>query len=352
MTTKKRAAAPTRRQALKLGGMATLAAALPMPHVWAQAAGTPVKFSLNLPRNGTNTPFIHALERGYFAAEGIRITAMDPGLGADALQRVASETYDASFTDLPLLAEFHARSPEQTPLGVFNVFNLTPTCVVSWKSANVTKPADLVGKTLGGPVTDSGFRLFPVFFRANGLDPASVKFNNMDLRLREAMFVRKEVDAITGFDSTIWFNLKSQGVKFEDISIMRYAEHGLDLYSNSVIVSRKFLRDQSAAITPMLRAVAKGWRDALADHKAPAVAAVKVDPLVNGALETERLEWVLKHQVSTAEVREHGLGAVKRDRLARNIDMLVEGFQLPTKAPVDAIWTDRFLPPLETRKIT
>src|SRR3954463_11234722 len=136
----------TRRRVL-LGGAAAFTAALPMPHVWAQAPGVPVKFSLNLPRNGTNTPFIHALERGYFAAEGIRITAMDPGLGADALQRVASETYDASFTDLPLLAEFHSRAPEQTPLGVFNVFNVTPTCVVSWKSANVRKPADLVGKT-------------------------------------------------------------------------------------------------------------------------------------------------------------------------------------------------------------
>ncbi|MBI3515444.1 MAG: ABC transporter substrate-binding protein [Proteobacteria bacterium] len=341
----------TRRRALQLGGATVLAASMPMPHVWAQAGGVPLKFSLNLPRNGSNTPFIHALERGYFAAEGIKITAMDPGLGADALQRVATETYDASFTDLPLLAEFHAKNPEQTPLGVFNVFNVTPTCVVSWKSANIQKPADLVGKTLGGPVTDSGYRLFPVFFRTNKLDPASVKFNNMDLRLREAMFVKQEVDAITGFDSTIWFNLKSQGVKFEDISIMRYADYGLDLYSNSVIVSRKFLRDNAAAITPFLRAVAKGWRDALADHKAPAVAAVKVDPLVNGPLETERLEWVLKYQVSTAEVREFGLGAVQRARLARNIDTLVEGFQLTSKAPVDAIWSDRFLPPLADRRI-
>src|SRR5262249_16885865 len=135
------------------------------------------------------------------------------------------------------------------------------------------------------------------------------------------------------------------------IAIMRYADHGLDLYSNSVIVSRKFLRDHAAAITPMLRAVAKGWRDALADHAAPAAAAVKVDPLVNGPLETERLEWVVKYQVSTPEVRALGLGAVKPERLARNIAQLVEGFQLASTAPVDAIWTDRFLPPLEDRKI-
>jgi NitT/TauT family transport system substrate-binding protein len=133
---------------------------------------------------------------------------------------------------------------------------------------------------------------------------------------------------------------------------MRYADHGLDLYSNSVIVSRKFLRDGAAAIPGLLRAVARGWRDALKDPKAPAVAAVKVDPLVNGPLETERLDWVLKHQVATPEVREFGLGAVRRERLARNIDRLVQGFQLTSAAPVDAIWTDRFLPPLEARRIT
>lgn len=65
---------------------------LPAPHVWAQAAQVPVRFTLNLPRNGTNSPFIHAMERGYYQQEGIRIVSMDPAAGADAKQRVASDT--------------------------------------------------------------------------------------------------------------------------------------------------------------------------------------------------------------------------------------------------------------------
>jgi NitT/TauT family transport system substrate-binding protein len=59
----------------------------------------------------------------------------------------------------------------------------------------------------------------------------------------------------------------------------------------------------------------------------------------------------VQHQVATPEAREFGLGAVQRARLARNIDQLVDGFQLAAKAPVDAIWTDRFLPPLADRRI-
>lgn len=315
----------TRRGILGLAG-----AALAAPHVWAQAGGVPIRFSLNLPRNGTNSPFIHALERGYFAAEGIRITSMDPAAGADAMQRVATETYDVSFADLPGVAEFHLRNPDSSPMAIFNVYRSTPASIVSWTGANIRRPADLVGKTIGGPVTDNAFRLFPVFFRANGLDPQSVKFNNMDLRLREAVFMRREVDAITGFDSTIWLNLKGLGVKFEDISIMPYSAHGLDLYSNSILVSRKALRDNEAVLPGLVRA----------------------DGLVTRQIELERLEWVLKHQVLTEETTRGGLGDVDRARLQQSIEALAQGLQLPRVVPAEAIWTDKYLPSVADRRVT
>lgn len=333
------------------GFLGLAGAALAAPHVWAQSGGVPIRFSLNLPRNGTNSPFIHALERGYFAAEGIRITAMDPAAGADAMQRIATETYDVGFADLPGMAEFHLRSPESTPMGIFNVYRSTPASIVSWAGANIRKPADLAGKTIGGPVTDNAFRLFPVFFRANGLDPAGVKFNNMDLRLREAVFMRREVDAITGFDSTIWLNLKGLGVKFEDISIMHYSAHGLDLYSNSILVSRKALRDHEAVLPGLVRACLRGWRDAISNPGAVTDALVRADGLVNRQIELERLEWVLKHQVLTEETARDGLGGVDRPRLQRSIDALAQGLQLPRTVPLEAIWTDKYLPSAADRRV-
>lgn len=330
--------------------LAGAAVALAAPAVRAQA-GVPVRFTLNLPRNGTNSPFIHAMEKGYFQQEGIRIVSMDPAAGADALQRVASDTYDLGFGDLPALAEFHLKNPDSTPMAVFNVYRSTPAAIVSWKSAGISKPADLAGRTVGGPLTDNAFRLFPVFFRANGLDPATVKFNNMDLRLREAVFMRKEVDAITGFDSTVWLNLRGLGVKFEDISIMLYSQHGLDLYSNTVIVSRKFLKENEAAIPGFLRACAKGWRDAAADPVAVTESLFKVDALVNKDIERDRLKWVLDHQVKGPETDRLGLGQIEMPRLVKSIELLARGLELPAAVAPEKIWTDKYLPAADLRRI-
>ncbi len=342
---------PSRRTILATAG-AALAVPFVPKRIYAQtAARVPVKFSLNLPRNGTNSPFIYALEKGYFAAEGIEITAMDPASGADALQRAASSTYDVSFADLTSLAEFYATFPDKVPLAVFNIYKITPAAIVSWKNSNITKPADLLGKTIGGPLTDNAFKLFPVFFKANGLDPAAVKFNNVDLRLRESQLIRREVDAVTGFDSTVWLNLKGLGHKIEDVSIMLYADHGLDFYSNSVVVSRKFLKDNEAAIPGVCRAVCRAWQDAMKDPKAITDALVKADALVKPDIEQDRLKWVLEHQVRTAEGIKMGLGAVDPARLQRTIATIAKAYDLPKVAPVEAIWSDKYLPPAAMRAI-
>jgi NitT/TauT family transport system substrate-binding protein len=312
---------------------------------------TRVRFSLNLPRNGSNLAFLFGRERGFFAEEGIEITDMDPAVGADAMTRVASGSYDVSFADATGLPDLVNRAPDAAPLLVFNIFRVTPASVVTWAKDKLDKPADLIGKTLGGPITDNGYRLFPVFFRVNGLDPAGVKFNNMDLRLREQAFVRREVDGVTGFDSTIWLNLKLLGVKREDISIMPYAAHGLDIYGNGVMVSRKFVRENEAAIPGLLRAVARSWREAARDPKAAAATLTRIDPIIRADIEEERFRWVLQHQVMTPETAAHGLGPVDQARLQKGFDLVVEGFRLPARIAADRIWTDKYLPSAEARRM-
>lgn len=311
-----------------------------------------VRFSLNLPRNGSNLAFLAGRERGFFLDEGIEITDMDPASGADALTRVASNAYDVSFADTTGLPELATRSPDAVPLGVFNVFRTTPASVVTWARDNLTRPADLVGKLLGGPITDNGFRLFPVFFRSNGLDPATVRFTNMDLRLREQAFLRREVDGITGFDSTIWLNLKLLGVKREDISIMNYADHGLDIYGNSVLVSRRFLRDHEAAIPAVLRAVARSWREE-ARHPADAAATLpRIDPLIRADIEEERLRFILERQVLTPETALNGLGPVDPVRFQRGLDQIADGFGLPARIAMDRLWSEKYLPAADLRRLS
>jgi NitT/TauT family transport system substrate-binding protein len=310
-----------------------------------------IKFSLNAPKDGSNAAFIHALAQGYFKEAGLN-PSLDPSGGAgDSIQRVASETYDAAFSDLTVLIEFNAKNPAQGPLGVLNIYSRSPTCIVVWKSSGVTKPTDLKGKTLGAPLTDGAFRLFPAFCKATGLDPSTVKTTTVDLRLREALMMRKEVDGVFGFDSTIFFNLKAQGVTLDDVRFLYYSDAGLDFYSNSIIVSKKFVREHPDRIAGLARACARGWRDAITNPPAVIASLVKAEPLAKPDIELERLNWLIKNQIRSADVEAGGLGTLNPAKLARGIDQVAEAFGLPAKPAIGDIYTEAYLPPADVRKL-
>ena len=253
--------------------------------------------------------------------------------------------YDVSFGDITSLPDLYAKQPDYVPLAVFNIYKTTPAAIISWRKDNIRIPADLVGKTLGGPPTDNAFLLFPSFARVNNLDASKVTIRNIDLQLRDAMFLRHEFAGVTGFDSTVWLNLKSQGVKLDDIFIMYYADFGLDLYSNSVLVSRKFLRDHEKQIPALLVACRKCWLEARADPQAATAALAKVERLTNPTIERERFEWVLRHQVFTDETTRLGFGNLDEARLQRGLDILDTAAGRTKKTPVAAVWSGAYLPP-------
>jgi len=131
---------------------------------------------------------------------------------------------------------------------------------------NITSPKQLEGKTLGAPVDDAPFKLFPAFAKATGIDASKVTWKHMQPSLREQMLVRGEVDAISGYVNTVWFSLRKIYPNPGDkVNVLRYSDFGLDLYSNAIIVSKEFIEKQPKAVEGFLRAFAKGFQDVLKD---------------------------------------------------------------------------------------
>ncbi|MDR7484439.1 MAG: ABC transporter substrate-binding protein [Armatimonadota bacterium] len=309
------------------------------------------KFTLDFVIQGPQAPFIVALEKGYYAQEGLEVT-IDRGFGsADAVTKIAGGAYHLGYADINSMIEFNARNPGRELVAIAVLLNAPPFAILTLRREGITRPIDLYGKRLGAPAGDAPRRLWPLFARAVGMHPDSVTWVTMDVPLREPMLVRGEVNAISGFYFTAYINLKALRVDPGDIVAFFYTDQGLPLYGNAIMAPPSLLEREPEAVRGFLRAFIRGLKDSIA-NPAEAVAAIKRrDPLINEAVELERLQLAIRHNILTSDVAAHGFGVVKAERLARSIDLLAEAFGLPKKPTWQQVFTDKFLPPRAERML-
>lgn len=312
-------------------------------------AQVPVKFTLDWAYQGPQAPFLLALYKGYFAAEGLDVT-IDRGYGsADAVTKIATEVYNIGFADINSMIEFNVKNPERALIAVAIVYDYAPFSVITLRGRGIEKPQDLAGKVLGAPAGDASRRLFPVFAKQVGIDPNAVSWVSVEPALRERILVTGQVDAISAHFFTAVLNLRAIGVAEEDIVVLLYAEHGLDLYGNAVMCSRKFAEENPEAVRAFVRALVRAWHDTLA-HPEEAISYVKQrDPLIDPQVELDRLRLAIEVCMLTPDVLERGFGDIRPERMARAIALVAEGFGLAQTPAVEDLFTSEFLPPLEER---
>lgn len=336
----------TRRSFLSTGIAAPFVLRASISH-----AATPVKVSLAAPFDGSNAAFFLAQQRGWYGEAGLECH-LDAGAGSgEAVSRVGSGVYDAGVADINSMTEFNAKNAGAALRSVYMIYFRSPLSVGTLASSGIAEPADLVGKTIGAAAPDGAYRLFSVYARAAGIDPAAVRWNMVGLQLREAVLVGGDAEAILGFDSTIFFGLKKAGIAADDIRFLHYADVGLDLYGNGLILSEAFRTGNPDAAKAFVEASARGWQAAIEDPKA-AIAALKAHaPLINADLEEQKLRWLIDNQLVTEESRANGLGAIDEERLAKSLEDVAAGFGLASTPRPDDVFDTSFLPAAEVRRL-
>jgi NitT/TauT family transport system substrate-binding protein len=337
----------TRRRVLQAGAGVTTALALPA--IARAQANDRIKFSLEFRIYGGNAPMFLGAESGIFRNLGLDVAIDGSSGSAESVTRVATGTHDFGLADASTVAEFAARNPGVAPKLIMIVFDRFPAVVLSLKKKPINSLQDLVGAKLGTGTNDAGVKILPALLARNRIDPSSISRVTVDVKLRETLLIKGDVDAVIAFDYTAVFNLLEAGLKLDDINLLYYSQLGFDFPGNSLIVSPTTIASNPDLVRRVAVAVARSWIAGARDRDAAIEAVTKRDRLLRAANERARMDWMIDRLILTEPVRAHGIGFVDADRMQKGLAVLSEGFGLASALTLDQVYDGRFLPPAADR---
>lgn len=315
-------------------------------------AQTAVKFTLDWKFEGPAAGFLLALDKGYFKDEGLDVT-IDIGNGSvEAIPRVATGAYQMGFGDINSLIKFLDEDPTQKVEAVMMVYDKPVFSIVGRKSLGITEdPKSLEGKTLGAPPPDGAFAQWAAFKQVAGIDDSGITIESIGFPVREPMLAKGEVDAVFGFAFSVILNLKAQGVPADDIVPILFADNGLGLYGNAVMVNEDFAEANPEAVKGFLKALAKGFAEAVADPAAGVAAVLKANETLNADIELERLTMANEMNIKTPYVVENGMGDVDMAKLDASIETLKTSMGLKGAVTAADVFDPQYLPAKEDRML-
>jgi hypothetical protein len=171
------------------------------------------------------------------------------------------------------------------------LFDKSPYCMWMWKEAGINTPKDLVGKKIGAPPGDAQRTIFPALATANGFDPDKVTFVNIGAEAKQTALAAKQVDVVFDYYSGAPFYYKALGQ--ENVKYMMFADWGVDVYSNALIVTDKYAKENPGIIKRFVKASLRGWEFTLKNPEEAINIMAKYRPEIDQPLMLANLKLII-----------------------------------------------------------
>ena len=212
--------------------------------------------------NALHAFLYEAIDKGYYAEEGLKVNIRFPSNTNDALSLVA-----AGKADIGLYYQhdvIQARAEQGVPVKSIGAVVQGPlNIILSLKEKDITSPSDLVGKTIGYAGTELSEALIRSIMNYVGADYSDVTMIDVGFDLMSSMttgnvdatigcLVNHEVPQMEeeGFEVN-WFSLDDYGVPTN--------------YEGVFVANDDAIENDSETLKAFLRASAKGFADMQAD---------------------------------------------------------------------------------------
>ena len=222
-----------------------------------------------------------ALDKGYFADEGLDVDIHPPADPSAVLQTVAAgrDDFGINYQTGVLIA----REQGIPVVSIMALVQHPLNSVMTLKSSGIAEPKDLVGKTVGWPGIPDNEPLLDTMLKSQGHSLADVELVNVGFDLVAAL-IGEKVDAIVG---AYWVHesISATNQGFE-LNIMRMEENGVpDFYELVLVANEDTIAKDPDLVQGFVKATMRGYQDAMADPQAAVDLLKRLRPEVDLAIE-------------------------------------------------------------------
>jgi len=225
-----------------------------------------VRVSLDFFPNANHIPLYVALDRGYFAEEGVEIDIFVPANPSDPVKLAAARAVEFALT--PQINYLIARSEELPLVAVGALIDRPLGGLVALRERGVEQLDDLAGKRIGYALAPLEPILWETVFHCAGIDPSGVEMINVGYNTIAAL-VTGNVDAIGAFRNYEVLQLEDLG--YDPVFFAQEAFCVPTTYELILVVHPDLIAERKDEAAAFVRALSRGIEWTL-EHPADALA--------------------------------------------------------------------------------
>jgi NitT/TauT family transport system substrate-binding protein len=317
--------------------LSLIALALGLPITQAQDDPTEITLFVSYIPSVQFAPIYAAIENGYFAEQGIRVTVEHSFNEADGIDRIAVN--DLQFGIISGEQVIVGRGVGKPLVYVYEWFHQFPVGIVAPADSGITEPSDLVGKKVGipGPFGASymGFR---ALLGANEID-------ELELQVEAIGFTAPENICEGKVDASVVY-ITNEPVTIETncfpVNLIRISDY-VNLVANGLVTNEETLAENPDLVRGMVAALRQGVEFTIANPDEAFALSVEnhVQDLPDSEYDSQR--QVLENSIALWESEQ--LGQTDPERWVTTQDVMLEiGFIQDPLEDLEAAYTNEFLP--------
>lgn len=302
-----------------------------------EAVLTPVSLRLNWQMKGEFTPFIVAVEQGYFRAEGLDVKVQEGSSATQALQSVASGRDDVAY--VPSIQLIEAINQGMPLKAVATIVKVDSMAMVAKSAIPLSSPSDLQGRTIEISAASTFSQIWDAFARKNAVDVSKVNVVRVAPGARFSLLLDGKVDVLADIFMTNEYPVLQAKT---GLNTLKIGDFGFRLLGYTLAATDKLQRDKPDMLRRFNAGAMKGFRFTIQNPDKAAAIAAQTYPSVLPADITRGQVGQLVAFLKRGEPGELFRGSDEGWR--QTLTILKDSGAISEEKPVSAYYTNAFMP--------